>query len=411
METVSTVVIGGGQAGLATSRLLTDRGVEHVVLERGSVAHRWRERRDTLRLLTPSWMSRLPGWRYTGPDPDGFMTVPQLVDHLEAYARSFAAPVREGTAVEDVRRSDDGFRVRTDRGEIRSRFVVLATGACDTPWVADVAAAADPSVTQLTAEAYRRPGDLPDGGVLVVGASASGAQLAAELRASGRTVVLAVGRHTRLPRTYRGVDIHQWLERLGLLRKPLAPVDGRHDHLHLQSAQLVGSPDRRDVDLPTLQRAGAALTGRLVGLEGARARFADDLSLHAGTADARLRRLLARIDAHIADGPLEAGDVPPGQVPPLQPLATPDELDLRQAGITGIVWATGYRRRYPWLRVPVLGPDGELVHEQGVTAAPGLYAVGLPPLSRRSSTFVDGVGEDARLVVDHLEAAARRRAA
>jgi putative flavoprotein involved in K+ transport len=223
--------------------------------------------------------------------------------------------------------------------------------------------------------------------------------------------VLAVGRHTRLPRTYRGVDIHRWLERLGLLRKPLAPVDGRHDHLHLQSAQLVGSPDRRDVDLPTLQRAGVALTGRLVGLEGARARFADDLSLHAGTADARLRRLLARIDAHIADGPLEAGDVPPGQVPPLQSLATPDELDLRQAGITGIVWATGYRRRYPWLRVPVLGPDGELVHEQGVTAAPGLYAVGLPPLSRRSSTFVDGVGEDARLVGDHLVAAARRRAA
>jgi putative flavoprotein involved in K+ transport len=399
MRRVHTTIIGGGQAGLALSRCLTDRGVEHVVLERGSVGERWRTRRRSLRLLTPNWMSRLPGGGYAGAEPDGFMTMPEVVDLLASYARSFDAPVETGTTVAAVHRAGDGYLVRTDRGELASRNVVVATGACQKPQVPGFARHAHPGLTQLAAADYR--GQLPDGGVLVVGASASGVQLAWELRAAGREVLLAVGRHTRLPRTYRGRDIHRWLDRLGVFREP-----GRRSGSAL-TAQLVGSPERREVDLATLQRAGVVLAGRLVGLDGTRARFAGDLPGHVADADRRLRRLLGRIDAHIAATDRLAARLPTEPVRPVVPGPAVRERDLAAAGITSVLWATGYRRRYPWLRVPVLGPDGELVHDRGVTPAPGLYALGLPLQSRRDSTFIDGVRHDALYLTRHLCAGPR----
>ena len=273
MWRADTVVVGGGQAGLAMSRCLTEAGVDHVVLERGRVAQRWRdERRRSLRLLTPNWMSRLPGARYRGPDPDGFMTVPALVSFLQRYAEAIAAPVVHDTPVRTVRRTAGGYRVLTPDREIACRAVVVATGACQRPRVPAVAAGLHPAVASLTPDGYRDPAALPGGGVLVVGASATGVQLAAELRADGRDVVLAVGRHTRLPRTHRGRDIHAWLDRLGVLRRPLRDGAGRTE----PSAQLLGSPERREVDLATLQRAGIRLAGRLTGLDGTRAQFADD---------------------------------------------------------------------------------------------------------------------------------------
>jgi putative flavoprotein involved in K+ transport len=392
MRRTHTTIIGGGQAGLALSRCLADRGVEHLVLERGAVGERWRTRRRSLRLLTPNWMSRLPGWRYQGEDPDGFMTMPEVVGFLERYARSFGAPVETGTTVEAVHRAGGGYRIRTDRGEIASRNVVVATGACDVPSVPGFARHAHPDLVQLTPASYRGPERLPDGGVLVVGASASGAQVAAELRAAGRQVVLAVGRHARLPRTYRGRDIHHWLDRLGVLRKPAEPGAGSPPAL---SVQLVGSPERREVDLATLQRAGVVLAGRLTGIDGSRTRFAGDLYRHAADADRRLVRLLRRVDDHIAATDRVAAGVPAEPVRPVAAGPVIRELDLAAAGIGTVLWATGYRRRYPWLRVPVLRPDGEIRHRHGVTAAPGLYAIGLPLQSRRNSTFIDGVRHDA----------------
>lgn len=392
MPYIHTTIIGAGQAGLALSRCLTDRGIEHVMLERGAVGQRWRsERPATARLLTPNWMSRLPGYRYQGEDPDGFMTMPEVADFLARYARSFDAPVQTGTTVAEVSQVDCGFRVRTDRGDLRSRHVVVATGACDVPRVPGFAARAHPGLTQVTPPRYRGPDDVPAGGVLVVGASATGVQLAAELRAAGRRVVLAVGRHIRLPRTYRGRDIHRWLDLLGLLRRP-----ARAGSADTHSVQLVGSPERRDLDLGTLQRAGVLLTGRLLDLDGTRATFAGDLPAHVAEAEYRLARVLARVDAYIRTRDWSDPPPPAEPVPPVRPAVAPRELDLTAAGITSVIWATGYRRRYPWLRVPVLRADGEIAHRRGITTVPGLYALGLPLQSRRNSTFLDGVGYDAR---------------
>ena len=395
MWRTDTVVVGGGQAGLAMSRCLTQAGVDHVVLERGQVAQRWRdERRRSLRLLTPNWMSRLPGARYRGPDPDGFMTVPALVSFLQRYAEAIAAPVVHDTPVRAVRCTAGGYRVPPPDREIACRAVVVATGACQRPRVPAVAAGLHPAVASLTPDGYRDPAALPAGGVLVVGASATGVQLAAELRADGRDVVLAVGRHTRLPRTYRGRDIHAWLDRLGVLRRPLRDGAGRTE----PSAQLVGSPERREVDLATLQRAGIRLAGRLTGLDGTRARFADDLGHHLSAADDRLARLLARLDS-LVDGD---GAGPADPLRPATPAGAPRELDLAARGISTVVWATGYRRSYPWLQVPVLDAQGEIVHRGGVTPAPGLFVLGLPRQRKRNSTFLDGVGDDARFVAQAL---------
>ncbi len=225
MPTIDTLVIGAGQAGLAASRCLTDRGVDHVVLERGRVAERWRtERWDSLRLLTPNWMTRLPGWSYTGPDPHGFMTAAEVTAYFRAYADASAAPVVEDSAVVSVHRNDGSFGVTTTSNRWTVNNVVIATGWCDQPAVPAIAGRLDPGITQVTPSAYRNPGSLPEGGVLVVGASATGVQLADELAHAGRDVVLAVGSHTRLPRRYRGMDIFWWLERIGSLDRTIDEV-------------------------------------------------------------------------------------------------------------------------------------------------------------------------------------------
>jgi putative flavoprotein involved in K+ transport len=246
--------------------------------------------------------------------------------------------------------------------------------------------------------------------VLVVGASASGVQLAAEFRTAGRDVILAVGRHTRLPRAYRGRDIHWWLDRLGVLRRPVGERGEARQDRHHSSAQLTGRAGR-DVDLGTLRRAGVTLVGRLVDIDGARARFAGDLPRDAADADDRLARLLSRIDEHIATAERDRAHAPGTRPPRVRPGDPLRELDLAAAGIGTIVWATGYRRSYPWLRVPVLDPDGELVHRGGVTPAPGLYALGLPLQSRVNSTFIDGVGHDAAAIAGHIARRSRHRAA
>ena len=412
MRRTEAVVIGGGQAGLAMSRCLAQYGIDHVVLERGRVGERWRsERWDSLRLLSPNWHTRLPGFRYDGPDPEGYMHVGELVGLLERYARTIDAPVEPNTTVLGVEASGPGYRVTTDRGGFLARSVVIATGHCDVPFVPPVAAGLPGDVVQLVPSRYRRASQLPPGGVLVVGASASGVQLADEIHASGRPVTLAVGRHNRLPRSYRGRDIVWWLDAMGVFDET---EDGVFDLALARSQpslQLVGRPDRATLDLPALERRGVRLAGRLVAIEGARVRFADDLVAHTAAADARLARLVQRIDNFAARGGLD-GEVGPREpfTPFLWPAPAPTTLDLQQAGIRSVVWATGYARSYPWLRVPVLDERGEIRHAGGVTAAAGLYVLGLYFLRRRKSSFIDGVGLDAMELAAHLAGHLRRAA-
>jgi putative flavoprotein involved in K+ transport len=395
------VIVGAGQAGLAMSHELSAAGRDHVVLDRGRVGERWQsECWDSLRLLTPNWMTRLPGWAYTGDDPDGFTPAADVARFLHRYAGSFGAPVQEGTTVLDVRPADRGYRVTTDRGAWTARSVVVATGHADPPARPRVAGALPGSIGQLDARAYRSPAGLPDGAVLVVGSSASGIQVADELCRAGRDVVLASGSHTRLPRRYRGRDILSWMDRTGVLDQTLDEVADPDSARRQPSLQLVGRPDHSDLDLSTVAARGVLVTGRLVGAHGTTVSLADDLARTAAAADARLRRLLAAVDEHIArhGGPADAPDAPrPVRLPP-----APTSLDLRAAGVRTVVWATGYRRSYPWLRVPVVDPAGDIVHRRGVTAAPGLYVLGMRFQHRRSSAFIDGVRHDARYLTEHV---------
>ena len=403
MRTTDTLVIGAGQAGLAMSRCLADRGIDHVVLERGHVAERWRsERWDSLRLLSPNWMSRLPGWSYTGPDPHGFMTAGEVVTYLADYASSSAAPVVEDSAVVRLERGRDAFAVTTTDQSWRAAHVVIASGWSDLPAVPALATALDPGITQVVPSRYRNPRGLPDGGVLIVGASATGAQLADELAAAGRPVVLAVGRHSRLPRSYRGMDIFWWLERIGSLDRTIDEMADPATARREPSLQLVGRPDHSDLDLATLRAGGVELAGRLLAVDGTSVRFAPDLPSTVATADERRRQLLATIDAHIDTTGLTAEVLDP--VPPLPVAAdgAPDHLDLRARGITTVIWATGHRRAYPWLSLPVLDAAGEIRQRRGVTPVPGLYVLGQRFQHRRSSSFIDGVGRDAVDVADHL---------
>jgi putative flavoprotein involved in K+ transport len=403
MQTIDTVVIGAGQAGLAASRCLADRGVEHVVLERGRVAERWRsERWDSLRLLTPNWMSRLPGWSYAGRDPHGFMTAGDVVAFLEGYAHGSAAPVQGDSPVEHLSAAGDGFDVVTGRGHWRAANVVIATGWCDRPAVPRAARHLDPAIVQVSATAYRNPASLPPGGVLIVGASASGVQLADQLIQSGRDVVLAAGGHSRMPRRYRGMDIYWWLEQTGSLDRTIDEMPDAAIARREPSLQLAGRPDHRLLDLGTLRGSGVELTGRLVGVDGRRVGFAHDLSQTLATADERMRRVLAEIDAHIDASGLATEVLEADPPPPFAIAQRFDELDLDRRGITTVLWATGHRRSYPWLHLPVLDATGEIRQRNGRTPVPGLYVLGLRFQHRRNSNFIDGVGRDAASVADDL---------
>ena len=407
MRAVETVVVGAGQAGLAVSRCLTGQGADHVVVERGRVAERWRTARwDSLRLITPNWMSRLPGWSYPGPDPGGYMSAPELVSHLQGYADSDAAAVRESTTVELVETRATGLRVVTDQQTWLARNVVVATGTENRAFVPPVADGLAPRVHQLTASRYRSPRHVPDGGVLVVGASASGVQIADDLRRAGRTVVISVGRHSRLPRRYRGHDIQWWLHRTGILDQTIDQMRDARSARQAPSLQLSGR--RHRVDLEALAARGVMLAGRLAAADGWSVAFADDLPATTGAAQARMERLLRSIESFIAPGvdehsdPMRGVDDQADPLPDFTAPAGPAHLDLRRAGITTVIWATGYRPAYPWLRVPVLDRHGEIDHRRGVTRIPGLYVLGLRFLHRRNSSFVDGVGSDARFVAAHL---------
>jgi putative flavoprotein involved in K+ transport len=375
------------------------------VLERGEVANSWRrERWDSLRLLTPNWQSRLPGLSYAGPDPDGYMTRAEVTEFIESFAKVSRAPVRTGVNVTSVRRAGDGYHLTTSGGEIRCRTLVLASGACNQPAVPAFNDAVPESVTQLTPFGYRDPGGLPDGGVLVVGASATGVQLAAELRRSGRPVTLSVGEHVRLPRVYRGRDVLWWMDKSGVW-------DQRHDEIEdltrarrLPSPQLTGTPERSTLDLNALTSMGVELAGRWAAVRDGRALFSGGLRNMFSLADLKMNRLLKAFDEWaLTDRRASPVQAPPERFEPTRaPASTRLQLDLRGGEIRTVVWATGFRPDYGWLDVPVTDEKGQLRHSGGVVDSPGLYALGLPVLRRRKSTFIYGIEDDAREVVGHL---------
>jgi putative flavoprotein involved in K+ transport len=368
------------------------------------VANSWRhERWDSLRLLTPNWQSRLPGLRYEGPDPDGYMTMGEVIEFIARFAAASRAPVRTGVNVTSVRHTGDGYRVTTSHGEMACRAVVIASGACNQPAVPPFAAAVPAGVEQLTPFDYRDPGKLPDGGVLVVGASATGVQLAAELQRSGRPVTLSVGEHVRLPRTYRGRDVLWWMDASGVWDQRYDEVDDLSRARRLPSPQLVGTPERTTLDLNALASVGVELVGRWAAVRDGRALFSGGLRNVFALADLKMRRLLDTFDEWARTYGRDA-EVGPSErfAPTVVPSSARLQLDLSSGEIRSIVWATGFRPDYRWLHVPVADAKGQLRHEGGVVGNPGLYALGLPVLRRRKSTFICGIEDDAREVIDHL---------
>jgi putative flavoprotein involved in K+ transport len=374
------------------------------VLERGAVANSWRrERWDSLRLLTPNWQSRLPGFAYDGPDPDGYMSVGEVVEFISRFAVVSCAPIRTETTVTSVTRDGDAYRVATTAGDYSCRTVVIASGACNLASIPPLSRGIPPSVAQFTPLDYRNPDQLPPGRVLVVGPSATGVQLAGEIHRSGRPVTLSVGEHVRLPRTYRGRDVLWWMDRSGVWNQRYDQIDDITRARRLPSPQLVGSRDRGTLDLNTLAGLGIELVGRLSAVRDGRALFSGGLRNLFALADLKLERLLDTFDVWAQSTGIDSDVAPVERFEPTRvPSSTRLQIDLERDGITAVIWATGFRPDYRWLHVPVLDEKGLLRHDGGVVDSPGMYALGLPVLRRRKSTFIHGVEDDARDIVEHL---------
>jgi putative flavoprotein involved in K+ transport len=353
-------------------------------------------------LLTPSWQTNLPGATYQGDEPDGFMDRGEIVAFIEGYAKVIDAPVRPNTTVEAVRPADGGYEVVTDDGPWRCRCVVIASGAHRRPAVPGFVEAVPDHVTSVNPLEYRHPDQLPDGGVLVVGAASTGIQLADEIHASGRPVTISVGEHVRMPRTYRGRDIQHWMEAIGRLDERYDEVEEILRARAVASPQLVGTPDRRTLDLNRLTDAGVQMRGRVGAIRDGVALFSGGLTNHCALADQKLGRLLDEIDEWI-DGSGLDGVEPPERfdatrLPPDVPLS----LDLGRGEVNSVVWATGFRPDLSYVELPVFDGSGRLRHDGGVVAAPGVYYLGATFLRRRKSSFIHGAEDDTADLADHL---------
>jgi putative flavoprotein involved in K+ transport len=406
-EQVDVVIVGGGQAGLAMSYRLTEQRRSHVVLEQARLVESWRTKRwDSLRKIAPNWTFRLPGFTYSGDDPDGFMTKDEVVAQLEVYARSFAAPVREGVRVTAVERNPagGGFLVRTEDGAYEATQVVLATGALQRPHVPACAAELPPGITQLDPYTYRNPAALLAGAVLVVGSGESGCQIAEELVRAGRSVYLCVGRSWWLPRRYRGRDIAAWMRAVGWFERRVddLPPGTRTGQAN---PQLTGADGGHDLSAHTLAHEGVRLLGRLQAVRDGTAMLSGDLTANLAWGDEQARTWLRAIDDYIREQGLEVPEepwpsdlcAPDGLVP-----ESPRELDLAQAGIRTVIWATGYRPDFEWVGLPFLDGEGYPIQQRGVTENPGLYVLGLDWLHSAKSGLFAGVGEDAAHLAEHM---------
>ena len=386
------------------SRCLTGHSIDHIVLERGGVANSWRtERWDSLRLLTPNWQSKLPGYRYEGTDPDGYMKLPEIIDFVDGYARFLSAPVQVDTTVTSVGPKNDGYEVVTSQGIWHCKAVVLASGAFNIPSTPAINAAVPASITTLTPNRYRNPDQLEEGGVLVVGASATGLQLADEIHRSGRPVTLAIGEHVRLPRVYRGLDIQWWMDAAGVLDERYDEVDDIVRARNVPSPQLVGTPGRVTMDLNSISDIGVNLIGRLAAINDGKAQFSGSLRNVCALADLKMGRLLDTIDEWALENASDDQVEDPERFPPTRVDAAPPlGIDLTNGKIRTIIWATGFRPDYSWLDLPVLNRKGQIRHDGGVVESPGMYVMGLTFLRRRKSSFIHGAEDDALDLSAHL---------
>ena len=396
------------------SRCLAERSIDHVVLERGEVAHTWRtERWDSLRLLTPNWQSRLPGFGYRGPDPDGYRTLPEVIDFITAYAQAISAPVRPHTRVTSVRRAEAGYLVRTDQGDWSCRTVVIASGAFNIACVPGVADHVPRSVTTFTTQQYRNPDQLPDGGVLVVGASSSGTQIANEIHRSGRPVTLSVGEHIRAPRVYRGKDLEWWMDAAGILDERYDQVDDIGRARRVPSLQLAGTPDRSTLDLNALTGIGVRLVGRLAGITGSgKAQFAGSLRNMCALSDLKMNRLLNLIDEWAQTNGFDGRSSrrtgcrrPRSRKPRRLLWISPMERSGRSFGPPAIA------PTIPGSSCPFSIARAMVRHDGGVVSSSGRISDGRAIPRRRKSALIDGAGDDARDLSDHLASYLRQNSA
>lgn len=407
---MDTVVIGAGQAGLATSWFLARQGIRHRVLERGRIGEAWRSQRwDSFCLVTPNWSITLPGAPYAGPDPDGFMARDDFVAHLERWAAGFAAPVESGIGVTRIAGEAGAFRLATTAGEIAAANVVVATSTYQAPRLPACAAQLPQHVHGLDASAYRSPAALPPGGVLVVGSGQTGCQLAEELRAAGRATYLCVGSSGRLPRRHRGRDVIAWQRDMGYLDRTPDMLE-HPSHRFRGDPHLTGRGGGRTLSLHDLRRDGIVLLGGLRGFDGARAVLADDLEAKLRNADAFAANIRRLIDGHIESKAIEApaptAEELAGEPSPGWSATSPAALDLDAAGVSTVIWATGFRFDFSWIDFPVLDAFGYPRTEVSATAVPGLYFMGLNWMHKRKSGIIYGVGEDAAWTAAHI---AKRR--
>ena len=389
------------------SHCLTGRGIDHVLLERGEVANSWRrERWDSLTLLTPNWQSRLPGFGYEGDDPDAYRSMPETIAFIERYAQVISAPVENNTTVTSVRGDGTGYLVDTNQGEWRCRTLVLASGACNIANVPAIAEAVPSSIATTTPMDYRNPEQLEAGGVLLVGASATGTQLAVEIQRSGRPVTLSVGEHIRAPRIYRGRDLEWWMDAAGVLDERYDEIDDIDRARKVPSLQLTGTPERITLDLNALADIGVNLVGRFAGINDGKAQFSGSLRNMCKMSDLKMNRLLNTIDEWADENGLDGEVEPPHRLEPTRVEASPPlGMDLKSGEIKTIIWATGYRPDFSWLDLPVFDRKGQVRHDGGIVAdAPGLYLMGMQFLRRRKSALIDGAGGDARDLSEHLAA-------
>ena len=398
------VVIGGGQAGLSISWHLVERGIDHVVLERESIAHEWRDSRwDNFTLVTPNWQCNLPGYRYSGNDPDGFMTRQQTYDFVRGYADTFPAPVHEGVAVTSVHQSAaGGFDIDTTRGPLHAGQVVVATGGYHIPVIPRFAERLPANIEQIHSSQYTSSQALPDGEVLVVGNGQSGAQIAEDLMLSGRTVHLVTGGAPRVARFYRGRDCVAWLHDMGTYDVSIADHPGGLAKRENTNHYVTGRDGGRDIDLRAFARQGMKLYGRMLEVVDETLQFAPTLASSLDAADAVAESIKDSIDAYIAREGIDA-PVEDRYVPVWQPETETTSLDLASTAITSVVWSIGFRTDYRWLHAGVFDGEGHPCHNRGVTAVPGLFFLGLPWQHTWGSGRFAGVARDAEFLADRIE--------
>ena len=402
VERTDTLVVGGGQAGLAMSEHLSKAGVPHLVLERHRIAERWRTGRwDSLVANGPAWHDRFPGLEFAGMDPDAFASKERVADYFVEYAEIIDAPIRCGVEVKKVQRNTGrpGFHVENSEGMIEANNVVAATGPFQRPVIPPIVPGAA-GINQMHSADYRNPGQLPEGAVMVVGAGSSGVQIADELMRSGRKVYLSVGPHDRPPRAYRGRDFVWWLGVLGKWDAAAPPAGAEHVTISVS-----GAYGGHTIDFRRFAGQGMILVGLTKSYRGGVMEFAADLADNIAQGDANFLSLLDEADAHITRNGLDFPEEPEARKFGPDPQCVTDpilELDLAEAGVSTILWATGYAVDYSWLNVDAFNKDGRPKHQRGVSSEPGVYFLGLPWQSRRGSSFIWGVWHDAKFLADQI---------